>query len=303
MGVHGGHIARSSQAKTCHAIIFSHPDTRKTTGSRRDCDPDLGSTLDIGHAITQFHHSIRLSTVHIVLRSLTHGKKEGRGQARHPTPPSPPFPLLGRSSFELLSSDQPPRLKSGAKSFQPSARQSKSDRLCAFQASSPGLACEFIPTTCLPLSDILLPHQQESGRVDHARHKTSQLLPSTCISGPDVPAASREAPQCTSSSQLTGTGTPVTQWACMLPAMMPVGCNSVSLIGTSVGVTSAGPGDFQAKNLTRCRSPHAPCWSLRIRDTTDSPLKSRNAPGYVFTSARSGVPVHRFAITPHISKI
>lgn len=134
-------------------------------------------------------------------------------------------------------------------------------------------------------------------------NKTSQFLPSTCVSGPDVPAASREAPQCTSSSQLTGTGTPVTQWACMLPAMMPVGCNSVSLIGTSVGVTSAGPGDLQAKNLTRCRSPHAPCSSLTARNTTDSPLKSRNAPGYVFTSARSGVPVHRFAITPHFSKI
>lgn len=108
-------------------------------------------------------------------------------------------------------------------------------------------------------------------------NKTAQLLTSPCVSGPDVPAASREAPQCTSSSQLTGTGTPVTQWACMLPAMMPVGCNSVSLIGTSVGVISAGPGDLQAKNLTRCRSPHAPCSSLRIRNTTDSPLKSRNA--------------------------
>lgn len=30
-------------------------------------------------------------------------------------------------------------------------------------------------------------------------------------------------------------------------AIMPVGCNSVSLIGTSVGVTSAGPGDLQAQ--------------------------------------------------------
>lgn len=110
--------------------------------------------------------------------------KEGKKTSPASHAAIPRFPLLGRSSFELLSSDQPPRLKSGAKSFQPSARQSKSVRLCAFQASSPGLACEFIPTTCLPLFDVLLLHQRESGRIDRARPTRPHISSHQLVSPP-----------------------------------------------------------------------------------------------------------------------
>ena len=114
-------------------------------GARRDCMRDLGPTLDLGSRCSP--------------KLLQ--EKNARGKDKHGIPRRRLsfVRLLGRSSFEFTKQRSAPRLKLGAKSFQPSARQSKSDRLLClpsflvrgWQASS-SRRHAFPPFRCSPAS-------------------------------------------------------------------------------------------------------------------------------------------------------